>query len=173
MISQITVRRAPRDSRRGILSAGGRSFACALGRGGMSSRKREGDGATPIAAMRLMDGYFRADRIKRPACALVLNPLGPRDGWCDAPGDANYNRPVRLPYPAGHETMLRDDRLYDVCLVLDWNLRQRRRNAGSAIFLHIARPGFSPTEGCIAVAPETMRWLLPRIGPRTVVRTIG
>lgn len=175
MISTIFVRPAPRDPRRGVLVAGGRFAPCALGRSGMLPLKREGDGATPIAAMRLVSGWFRADRMTRPHSELELEPIGPRDGWCDAPDDPNYNRPVRLPYRAGHETMLREDRLYDVCLVLDWNLPPfgRKRNGGSAIFLHIAKTGFPPTEGCIAVAPETMRWLLSRIGPETVVKTLA
>lgn len=175
MISTIFVRRAPRDGRRGVLVAGGWSFDCALGRSGMRPVKREGDGATPIAAMRIVSGWFRADRMTRPRTALELERIGPRDGWCDAPADANYNRPVRLPFAASHEAMMRDDRLYDVCLVLDWNLPPFccKRHGGSAIFLHVAKPGFPPTEGCIAVAPETMRWLLPRIGPSTMVRTLA
>ena len=131
----------------------------------------------------------------RPHSGIALEAITSRDGWCDAPSDPNYNRPVRLPFAASHEKMQRDDRLYDVCLVLDWNLERdetkwkparrldprsgtkvpphgRKRHGGSAIFLHIARPGFPPTEGCVAVDPETMRWLLPRIGPETVVRTV-
>ena len=174
MISTIFVRPAPGDPRRGVLAAGGRTVPCALGRGRMHMPKREGDGATPVAAMRIVAGWFRADRMRRPQSALDLQPIGPRDGWCDAPADPNYNRPVCLPFAASHEKMLRDDRLYDVCLVLDWNLPPfaRKRNGGSAIFLHVAKPGFPPTEGCIAVAPEAMRWLLPRIGPETVVRTM-
>lgn len=172
MISMVTVRAAPGDPRKGILNVGGRVFPCALGRSGMGAPKREGDGKTPVAAMRPLYGWFRADRQPRPASRLPLRPITPRDGWCDAPGDANYNRPVRLPFSASHETMMRDDRLYDVCIVLDWNIHTRKRNRGSAIFLHIARPGFPPTEGCIAVAPETMRWLLPRIGRETVIQTV-
>jgi len=174
-ISTLYVRPAPRDRRRGVLIAGNRTFPCALGRSGMTPLKREGDGATPIAAMRAVSGWFRPDRLLRPQTALPLEPITARDGWCDAPGDANYNCPVRLPFAASHEKMLRDDRLYDVCLVLDWNLPPfgRKRNGGSAIFLHVARPGFPPTEGCIAVAPETMRALLPRIGPRTMVKTLS
>jgi L,D-peptidoglycan transpeptidase YkuD (ErfK/YbiS/YcfS/YnhG family) len=157
--------------------------------------KREGDGATPIAGMRIVQGWYRADRQLRPNSGLRLRAITARDGWCDAPENPNYNRPVRLPFRAGHEMMMRDDRLYDVCLVLDWNLergqakwkpvrrpdprpkrkilpRGRKRYGGSAIFLHVARPGFPPTEGCIAVAPAAMRWLLPRIGPETVVKVI-
>ena len=94
--------------------------------------------------------------------------LQARGGRRDA--GRNYNRPVRLPYAASHERLRRDDRLYDICVVLDWNVRQRRRNLGSAIFLHLARPGYQPTEGCIAVSPATMRGILPLLRRGTVFR---
>ncbi len=101
-----------------------------------------------------------------------MRPIRERLGWCDQPGDRSYNRPVLLPYPASHERMMRDDRLYDAVLVLDWNIRQRRRNKGSAIFLHLARPGFAPTEGCIAVSRRTMARLLPLLSRQSVVRVL-
>jgi len=144
-------------------------FRCALGRGGISANKREGDGATPLAAMRVLGGYFRSSRF-RPRSDLPLAGIPADLGWCDASADRNYNRPVRLPYGASHERMLREDGLYDVVIVLDWNIMPRRRGRGSAIFLHLARPGFQPTEGCIAVPRPTMAWLLPRLSPRTVLR---
>ncbi len=86
-----------------------------------------------------------------------------KDGWCDAPGNRNYNRLVRLPYRASHERMRRQDGLYDVCIVLDWNIRERRQGRGSAIFLHLARPGYAPTEGCIALSRRDMARLLPHL----------
>ena len=168
----IEVRAGPGDRSKGLLNVGGIVLPCALGKGGISSRKREGDGATPLGSLRVLWGYFRPGRGALPPTRLPLLPAFGTLGWCDAPGDRNYNRPVRLPYPASHETMQRGDRLYDVVLVLDWNMRPAIRGRGSAVFLHLARPGYRPTEGCIAVAPETMRWLLPRIGPQTVVRTL-
>lgn len=142
---------------------------CALGRSGISAFKREGDGATPLARMRLLSGFFRPDAAMPRHGALALTAIRPRDGWCDAAGDPNYNRPVRLPFASGHERMWRADRLYDAVVVLDWNIRPRTRNRGSAIFLHVARPGFAPTEGCVAVSPAAMRWLLPRLSARTVL----
>lgn len=165
----ITVRARPGKPDQGLLSVEGRVFACALGRGGIGAMKREGDGATPLAAMRPMGVLYRRER--RHA-ALAHTPLATRAiradmGWCDAPADANYNRPVRLPFRASHERMLRDDTLYDVCVVLDWNVRPRRRGRGSAIFLHLARPGMAPTEGCIAVSLRTMARLLPLLSRHT------
>ena len=85
---------------------------------------------------------------------LPLAKIRADDGWCDEPADRNYNRPVRLPYSASAETMLRNDELYDVAIVLDWNIRRRARGLGSAVFLHIAPPGHPPTEGCVAIAPR-------------------
>ena len=152
--------------------AGGMGFPCALGRAGITSRKREGDGATPLAAMRLMEVNIRPGRGLRPSTRLPRRIVHEDDGWCDDPNDRNYNRPVRLPYPASHERMMRDDALYDFCIVLDWNIAPRRRSGGSAIFLHIARPAYQPTEGCVAVSKATMRWLLPRVTARTVLKVV-
>src|SRR5690606_8885323 len=113
------------------------SMACALGRSGVTARKREGDGGTPIATMRVLGGFYRRGGGFHPGTRLEMRVIRERDGWCDAPADRNYNRPVRLPYPASHERMLRADGLYDVCIVLDWNVRHRVRGRGSAIFMHI------------------------------------
>lgn len=170
-LATLAVRPRPGNASQGILVAGMRVIPCALGRGGVSARKREGDGATPLAAMRLLWGHFRRGRI-RAVSGLQLSPIRSGDGWCDAPADRNYNRPVQLPYHASHEDMLRPDRLYDAVIVLDWNIRQRRRGFGSAIFLHVARSGFLPTEGCVAVSPRDMAWLLPRLSRHTVLRVL-
>lgn len=168
------VRPRPGNRTQGLLSFDGRVFACALGRGGLTALKREGDGATPVARMRLVGGYFRPGRPRLAArrSPLGLRELDPRLGWCDAPGERNYNRPVRLPYAGGHERMWRGDRLYDVCVVLDWNLRARSRGRGSAIFLHVAAPSLAPTEGCVAVPPAVMARLLPHLSRRTVLHVL-
>jgi L,D-peptidoglycan transpeptidase YkuD (ErfK/YbiS/YcfS/YnhG family) len=96
--------------------------------------------------------------------------IGRDDGWCDAPDDRNYNRQVRLPYPASSETLWRDDHLYDVVIVLGHNQRPRRRGVGSAVFLHIAAGDFRPTAGCVAVSAADMRRLLPHLSTRTSLR---
>jgi L,D-peptidoglycan transpeptidase YkuD (ErfK/YbiS/YcfS/YnhG family) len=168
----IDIRPSPGDGGRGLLIARGLVLRCALGRSGIRALKREGDGATPLAPMRIRGGFVR-DAGAGTASRLQLRPIGKDLGWCDAPGDRNYNRPVRLPYAVSHERMWRDDDLYDVCLVLDWNIRPRRMNGGSAIFMHLARPGYKPTEGCIALPAADMRRLLPLLSRRTVVRVRG
>ena len=172
-IEEIIVRPAPGDPCRAIVQAGHLTFRAALGRSGRTSRKREGDGATPIVAMRILHGYWRRDRLAGPLGTCL--PMAPIDGamlWCDAPEDANYNRLVRAPFGPSHEEMKRKDGLYDICLVMDWNISSRRRNLGSAIFFHCARSGYPPTQGCVAIDIGDMRRLLPLIGPKTVIRVM-
>lgn len=168
----LTVRKRPGTMTQGLLNVGaGVVFPCALGRGGISSNKREGDGATPLGRMRLLNGYLRERRFDR-CSPLPLARISPMLGWCEVPDDRNYNRPVKLPYRASHETMLRSDGLYDAVIVLDWNIRPRRRGRGSAIFFHLARPGFSPTAGCVAVTRGVMARLLPRLSRRAVLTVL-
>jgi L,D-peptidoglycan transpeptidase YkuD (ErfK/YbiS/YcfS/YnhG family) len=172
-LSEILVRPAPGNPRAAIVEAGQLTFRAALGRGGRTSRKREGDGATPIAAMRLICGYYRDDRkLGRLGTVLPMIPIRKSMLWCDATGDANYNRPVKAAFAKSHEQMRRHDHLYDICLVMDWNISPRKRNCGSAIFLHLARPGYQPTEGCVAIGRRDMLRLLPLVGPETVVRVL-
>jgi L,D-peptidoglycan transpeptidase YkuD (ErfK/YbiS/YcfS/YnhG family) len=155
------------DQRRGRIVFAGLSAPCALGRSGVKVRKREGDGATPVATMRPVAIYWRADRLLRPRTALPIRPIRADDGWCDDVAHRRYNRSVRLPFPASHEAMRRTDGLYDVVVELDWNRAPAVRGRGSAIFLHLAKPDLSPTQGCIAVSIETMRRILPRLRPTT------
>lgn len=171
-IANIVVRPRPGARTKGLLNVGGVVFPCALGHGGVVSLKREGDGGTPRARMRLIGGYNRQDQFARRATRLPLKMISPSLGWCEVPDDRNYNRAVAIPYGASHERILRDDRLYDVCLVLDWNVRPRRRNRGSAIFFHLARPGMTPTQGCVAVSAQVMARLLPRLSTRTVLTVL-
>ncbi|MGG7517026.1 L,D-transpeptidase family protein [Allorhizobium undicola] len=165
-VKLLRLQRRPANPMQGLLQAGSITFPAALGRGGISAFKREGDGATPRGRHRLVHGFYRG---ARPPAALTLARLTRRMVWCDAPAHPAYNRLSRLPLPVSHERLWRDDRLYDVCIVMDWNMRQRKRGCGSAIFFHLARPGFLPTEGCVALSARDMRRLLPFIGPDTVL----
>jgi L,D-peptidoglycan transpeptidase YkuD (ErfK/YbiS/YcfS/YnhG family) len=146
----------------GVLAMAGQRFRCALGKSGViaAARKQEGDGATPAAAMALRRVLYRADRLHAPDCAVAVEPIGPADGWCDAPDDSMYNRMVSLPYGARHEALWRADGLYDIVGVLGWNDAPVRRAAGSAIFLHVATADYAPTEGCVALAPADLRRVL-------------
>ena len=136
------------------------TFRAAIGRGGVRADKQEGDGATPAFAMKLRRVLYRADRVKRPACSVPVEPLSPQDGWCDDPADQRYNQFVRLPYTGHHEELWRRDPVYDVIGVLGWNDSPVQRGRGSAIFLHVARADYAPTEGCVALALPDLLALL-------------
>ena len=172
-LTTIHVYRSPLDHRRGRLVAGPLVLPCALGRSGPTRAKREGDGATPVGCFRLLQGFYRADHGPRPRTRLPLARVRPAQGWCDDPGDRRYNRLVPLPCAASHEEMRRQDHLYDLVIDIAWNRGPIVRGRGSAIFLHLARPGFMPTEGCVAVEPGKVRRLVERIGPRTRIRIVG
>ncbi len=135
---------------------GTRRMRCAIGSGGISADKREGDGATPAGAWAMRRVLYRADREATPATGLPLDAIDPADGWCDDPADAAYNRPVRLPYKARAETLWRADEIYDLVVVLGHNDAPVVAGRGSAIFLHLARGDFAPTAGCIALAREDL-----------------
>ncbi len=150
----------------------GQVWRCALGRAGIRRDKREGDGATPAGSFPLRRLLYRPDREAAPACALPLAAIAPGDGWCDDPRHPAYNRPVALPFAAGHERLWRDDGLYDLLLVTGHNDDPPVPGAGSAIFVHIAGGGLAPTAGCVAFARADLLEILARLTPasRLVVR---
>ncbi|MBI2235681.1 MAG: L,D-transpeptidase family protein [Magnetospirillum sp.] len=125
---------------------------CALGRAGVRADKREGDGATPVGCFRLKRVFYRPDRLAAPVTGLPRQALDPGMGWCDDPAHPDYNRPVRLPHAASCERMWRDDSLYDVVVELGHNDDPPLPGMGSAIFLHVAKPDYAGTEGCVALA---------------------
>jgi L,D-peptidoglycan transpeptidase YkuD (ErfK/YbiS/YcfS/YnhG family) len=158
------VRRKPgRSAYHGLLDTGTGVYPCSLGRTGITTQKREGDGATPSGCHRVLGGYRNPKRLGFGPGVRRLLATRSDLGWCDDPASAAYNRAVRLPFSRSHERMQRDDRLYDACLVLDWNYTKRARNRGSAIFLHMTREDLGPTAGCIAVDPMLFARLLPRL----------
>jgi len=144
----------------GLLRFRGETLRCAIGQGGIRADKSEGDGATPVGLLPIRRILWRADRGARPSCALPAEPIAQDDGWCDDPGHRDYNRPVRLPHAGRHERLWRDDAVYDVIAVLGWNDDPVQRGRGSAIFLHLARAGLPPTEGCVALPEADLRRLL-------------
>ncbi len=159
-ISRVRVSRRPGTRHQGILRVGGLSLPVALGRSGIGADKREGDGRTPAGRWRILALLYRPDHGPRPASRLPARP----------------NRPVTLPLggarTASHEQMWRDDALYDLVLVIDHNQRPRVAGRGSAVFVHLARPGFKATEGCVALRRADMKRLLARLRPGAVIEIV-
>jgi L,D-peptidoglycan transpeptidase YkuD (ErfK/YbiS/YcfS/YnhG family) len=155
----------------GFLDLGARRVRCALGRTGVTpaADKREGDGASPAGVWPIRRVLYRPDKGGPPPTSLPVAAIERDDGWCDDPGDEAYNRPVKLPHPGSFETMWRDDDLYDLVVVLGHNDDPPRAPMGSCIFLHLAKPGYLPTEGCVAVTRADLEALLAAARPGDAV----
>ena len=137
-----------------------RRVRCALGRGGTAEKTGEGDGITPIGSWPLRSVMVRADRITLPEMKLAVSKIMPNDGWCDDPTSQDYNMRISLPHPASHETLNRDDHLYDIIIEVGFNDDPIVPGKGSAIFIHLARENYGSTEGCVALAQNDLIELL-------------
>jgi L,D-peptidoglycan transpeptidase YkuD (ErfK/YbiS/YcfS/YnhG family) len=159
----------------GFLDLGARKVRCALGKNGVkpAADKREGDLASPAGVWPIRRVLYRPDEGAAPVTALPVQPIAPDDGWCDAPEDRDYNRPIKLPHAGSAEKMWREDAIYDLVVVLGHNDDPPVAGMGSCIFLHLARPGYLPTEGCVAVSREDMEDLLAAAKPGDVVEIRG
>lgn len=161
------VRPAAGDRCRGWLSAGPSTIPVALGRAGILANKREGDGATPKGIFHPKRLWWRADRHPRPKTFLPVRAIRGDDAWCEDPASRHYNRPIRLSRGGNGDRLKRTDHLYDFIIEIDHNTSPRIAGRGSAVFLHLARPGFSPTAGCVSMTKSAMLQLLRQIGPQT------
>lgn len=149
----------------------GHEFRCAVGRGGFvtADAKKEGDGATPIGRWVMREVFYRPDREKRPMTILPTRALQRSDGWCDSPKDLSYNRRIVFPYKASAECLWRDDPLYDIIVVLGYNDKPPVPGKGSAIFLHVAAPDFSPSAGCVHLARADLLTVLSEADKNSAV----
>lgn len=149
------------------LTFNGRSYPCAIGRAGFASDKKEGDNCTPLGVFALRECWYRKDRLDAPETRLPLIMTSREDGWCDDPKSPDYNRRVILPYARSHETMWREDGVYDIVVPLGYNDDPVVPGRGSAIFMHLIRGDYEPTEGCIALAKPHLLEILARCGTDT------
>ncbi len=163
----IRVSTRPGDRSQGLLLAGPLTIPVALGRGGVKADKREGDGGTPRGQFHPIRLWWRADRLPAPRTMLPLRRIGPDDAWCENPRDRRYNQPFRRSATEPGDRLRRDDGLYDLIIEIDHNTRPRVAGRGSAVFLHIARPGYGPTEGCVAMRMQDLQRLLGRLTRKT------
>lgn len=166
----MTIFRAHPDGR---IAWNGREVRCALGKAGViaAADKHEGDNRSPVGAWPMREVWYRPDVYPDgPVTALPVRATAADDGWCDAPGDPAYNRPVKLPYPASAERMWREDAVYDLVVILGHNDDPPVSGLGSAIFLHLAREGYPGTEGCVALARGDVEALLATAAPGDVVQ---
>lgn len=149
------------------LAFNGKTYRCAIGKSGIiaADKKREGDGATPEGTWRVRECWYRPDRVSAPETGLKLRPITKQDGWCDDPKHPRYNRHVTLPFEGHHEQLWLEDGVYDIIVPLGYNDDPPVPDLGSAIFLHVARPDYAPTEGCVALAKKDLLGILPMLAP--------
>ena len=163
----------PHGAGEAVIDWGAGARHAAVGRSGIGAKLREGDGVTPVGVFHIRRAWYRADRLARPQSAVEFAPLSPDDGWCDAPGDPNYNKLVKHPYPVSAEHLWLDSRVYDIIGIVGFNDDPVVPGAGSAIFLHLARDGYPPTAGCVALTDHDLRAALAQFRPQDRVRITG
>jgi L,D-peptidoglycan transpeptidase YkuD (ErfK/YbiS/YcfS/YnhG family) len=150
-----------------LLRIGVLNFPVALGRAGIRANKREADGGTPRGQFRPVRLWWRADRARRPQTLLPTRRIGRADAWCEDPENRLYNRPFRRSPAAPGDRLWRGDALYDIIVEIDHNTRPRIARRGSAVFIHIARAGFAPTAGCIALTPGALAAVVKKLNRKT------
>ena len=144
-------------------------FKCALGKAGIGKKKREGDNVTPTGTFKIVKIYYRSDRIKKISSKFRLIEITKNIGWCDDPKSRKYNQPIKLPTKYIHEILYRRDNIYDLILVLNYNMKPTIKNKGSAIFIHMAKENYKKTAGCIALKKVDLIFLIKEINKNTKV----
>jgi L,D-peptidoglycan transpeptidase YkuD (ErfK/YbiS/YcfS/YnhG family) len=166
-LGAIHVGTRPGRRSQGVLRAGLLRLPVALGRGGVRADKREGDGGTPRGRFRPIRLWWRADRLVRPQTLLPVHRISRNVAWCEDPADRRYNRPFNRSANEPGDRLWREDGLYDLIIEIDHNARPRVAGRGSAVFIHVARAGFAPTAGCVALRRHDLLLLLRRITTKT------
>jgi L,D-peptidoglycan transpeptidase YkuD (ErfK/YbiS/YcfS/YnhG family) len=166
-LGAIDVGTRPGRRSQGLLRVGPLVMPAALGRGGIRADKREGDGGTPRGLFHPVRLWWRADRLARPRTLLPVRRIGRNQAWCEDPADRRYNRPFDRSANEPGDRLWRDDGLYDLIIEIDHNVRPRIAGRGSAVFIHVARPGLTPTAGCVALRRHDLKLLLSRISKKT------
>jgi L,D-peptidoglycan transpeptidase YkuD (ErfK/YbiS/YcfS/YnhG family) len=145
-------------------------FRCLLGKGGVKKKKIEGDNITPKGIFKITKVYYRADRIKKLKTSVKIIKIRKNIGWCDDSKSKHYNKQIKLPSNYTHEKLYRNDNLYDLIAVLNYNSNPVKKNKGSAIFIHIARSFYKKTKGCIALKKKNLIQLISQIKKNTKIK---
>jgi L,D-peptidoglycan transpeptidase YkuD (ErfK/YbiS/YcfS/YnhG family) len=153
----------------GVLKYKKLKFRCALGKAGVENKKSEGDNITPKGNYKIVTIYYRKDRVKKITSKIKLIQIKKDMGWCDDPRSESYNQLVKLPTNFSCEKLFRKENIYDLIIVLNYNMKPTIKNKGSAIFIHVARKNFSKTAGCIALKKSHLRKLIKEINKKTKI----
>ena len=155
------------------LSFRGLECRCSIGKGGITENKVEGDLCTPAGKWPLRRVFYREDRVQQPDTILQTLRVSKNMGWSDDPcDDKGYNTLIKTPYPYSHETLWRSDSIYDIIIELGYNDNPPTLGKGSAIFVHLARPNFDPTAGCIALKKSDLLNLLSLVSHDDILNIV-
>ena len=143
---------------------------CAVGKRGISQKKKEGDLITPIGQYKIKYVLYRKDRIKKIQSKLRKKVIKKNMGWCDDPNSKKYNKLIRLPFKNSYEKLFKKENIYDIVLVLNYNMSPIKKNKGSAIFIHVAKKNYRKTQGCIAIRKIDLLKILKKININTKVK---
>ena len=153
-----------------ILSYNHYKVKCAIGKRGINIKRREGDLITPKGTFKIKKILFRKDKLKKLKTKFKKIAINKKMGWCDDPDSKKYNKLVKLPFKYSCEKLYRKDNMYDIILVLNFNMSPIRKNKGSAIFIHVAKTKFTPTKGCIAVKKRDLKNIVSKISKLSKIR---
>ena len=145
---------------------------CAIGKRGITSKKKEGDKCTPRGKFRLKYVFYRKDRVKKLISKVKKIPIKKNFAWCDDTNSKKYNKFVKLPFKYSAEKLYLKNNTYDIVLVIDYNFNPVIRGRGSAIFIHVAKQSFSPTLGCIAMTKNNLKLLVSSINKSSTINII-
>ena len=143
---------------------------CAIGKRGIGNKKKEGDLITPKGEFKIKYILYRSDRIKKIQSKIKIYKIKKNLGWCDDPKSKKYNKLVKLPFKFSHEKLFKKENIYDLLLVLNFNMNPIKKNKGSAIFLHVARNNYKKTEGCIAIKKMHLLKVIKKLKYNTKVK---
>lgn len=147
-------------------------FKCSLGKNGVTKNKVEGDKRTPSGVYRLKQVFYRADRINKITTNLKKIKIKKNMGWCDDPSSKRYNRLIKIPYKFSHEKLYRKDHIYDIVVILNYNMNPVVKKRGSAIFMHITKKNYLKTLGCIALKKNDLLEILNRVKKDNIIKII-
>ena len=142
---------------------------CAVGKRGISIKRKEGDGTSPKGKFALKSVLFRQDREPKIKTKLKKIRIEKNMGWCDDPNSKNYNKLIRYPFKYNAEKLHKKNNVYDIIIVIDYNLNPVIKNKGSAIFIHVAKKKFNKTLGCIAISKKDLKKVIKKINKKTIV----
>ena len=142
---------------------------CAIGKRGIGKKQKEGDQITPQGTFRIKNILYRKDKINYLRSVIKKTPIKRNMGWCDDPKSKDYNKLIKYPFNYKSEKLYRSNNIYDIILVLDFNMHPIRKNKGSAIFIHISNSKYSSTQGCIAIKKKELLKLIKFIDKKTKI----